>query len=154
MNNNNNKIQGNKIINFPMYIHGKDEEHRMIFTQLMNKVVKRARHIVDQYDKNKDLFQNEDFFTKEEMFILNNEIKLIKDTLSMIDNDKINSSSQEDREMLEGSLHLSIEEWDVTILKANKRLNEKRVKEIEQEKKELNKEPVNEELSSLISEDK
>lgn len=149
----NNKAKNNKIINFPMYIHGKDEEHRMIFTQLMDKVVKRARHIVDQYDKNKDLFQNKDFFTKEEMFILNNEIKLIKDTLSMIDNDKINSSSQEDREMLEGSLHLAIEEWDVTILKANKRLNEKRVKEIEEEKKELNKEPVNEELSSLISED-
>lgn len=151
---NNKENEENKVINFPAYIPGKDDEHRMVFTDRMKGLIKRAREIVKDYKEHREeIFDNEYFFSKKYSIILNESAGLIESTLEMIDSGKINSADEEDRDLLEGSLYLYIKQWNVNLLEGSEGYNQRRIKELEEREKELLKKPIDDKISRFISKD-
>lgn len=151
---NNKENEENKVINFPAYIPGKDDEHRMVFTDRMKGLIKRAREIVKDYKEHREeIFDNEYFFSKKYSIILNESAGLIESTLEMIDSGKINSADEEDRDLLEGSLYLYIKQWNVNLLEGSEGYNQRRIKELGEREKELLKKPIDDKISRFISKD-
>ncbi len=91
---NNNEKKENKVINFPVYIPGKDDEHRMVFSPRMTKLIEKGKEVIKKYNEGIEMnvIDNEYFFSKKYSHLIKEDVGLIESTLDLIEGAKINNN--------------------------------------------------------------
>ena len=139
INMNNNEKKEKKVINFPVYIPGKDDEHRMVFSPRMTELIEKGKEVIKKYNEGIEMnvIDNEYFFSKKYSQLLKEDVGLIESTLDLIEGAKINNNDAILRQQIEDSLDTYIRQFNVDFLDGCEEYNKRHLEELKKREAEL-----------------